>query len=123
MQRINKSRVATQTKTEMKQDRWALIARAPIRKEKWWQFWKPVVIRVGLKVFTVSEFAEVLTRGVPELTNLKAMQAASELVDSAMVNDVGTAVVISATQQEADRHRMRLAAQCPDLTLTVEAMD
>ncbi|CAE8635951.1 unnamed protein product, partial [Polarella glacialis] len=124
MKRITKTRAATQTK--LKQEMWAVLVRAPLRKDRWWQFWKPVGIILGLKVLAVPEFAELLGKGLPELAPEKALQVAGQLVESAFASDdrFGTAVVVGdcKSAQVAEECRRRLRAENPDMNVSVEQM-
>eukprot|EP00930_Biecheleria_cincta_P036731 TRINITY_DN25171_c0_g1_i1.p1 TRINITY_DN25171_c0_g1~~TRINITY_DN25171_c0_g1_i1.p1 ORF type:complete len:196 (+),score=29.18 TRINITY_DN25171_c0_g1_i1:23-610(+) len=121
MKRITKT--VTKTQTQTKKDLWGLVVNAPVRKDRWWQFWKPVVIRVGLQVFTVPEFAERLRSALPDLLTIeKAQKVASELVESAMVKDVGSALVLVDSREKAERWQRQLLASFRDLDASVVEM-
>ncbi|CAE7223352.1 Acly [Symbiodinium natans] len=112
----------TKTKTA-KTHLWGVVIRAPIWKGRWWQFWKPVLIRMGLRTYSVQQFAEKLEEALPELlTREKAQRAAGELVETALIGDIGKAVVLGDARDKAERCRQRLQATLPDLEVLVEPM-
>merc|ERR1740138_1996470 len=116
MKRQTKQKIATQvkTKTAMRQDLWAVFVRAPVCKNRWWQFWKPMTIRVGLQVLTVQAFAELLQRGIPGLAASEALRVAGELVESGLASEMGIATVMGGKRQAVEEHRRRLSAESPN---------
>ncbi|CAE8640746.1 unnamed protein product [Polarella glacialis] len=63
----------------------------------------------GKCALTVTEYAEVLTEGVPVLSRSKAYEVSTRLFESAMANDVGTAMVIGAFKKAAEEYEKKLA--------------
>lgn len=113
----------TKTRTASTRDLWGVIIRAPIQQFRW-KFWKPVEIRLGLRTLAVDDFATLLQDALPELMTLhKAKQAASELVENAMVNERnGEALLLGDAREKAERCRRQLISRVPDLEVTVQPM-
>mmetsp|Transcript_37717 Transcript_37717/g.70338 ORF Transcript_37717/g.70338 Transcript_37717/m.70338 type:complete len:186 (+) Transcript_37717:64-621(+) len=101
---------------------WGVVIGAKIWKGRWWQFWKPVMIRFGLQTCSVGQFGEMLSDALPELTPDKAQRVAGELVEDAMVNEMGKALVLGDDRDKAERCRQRLQAKFPGLEVLVEPM-
>lgn len=78
-----------------------------------------ILSKDGKCALTVTEYAEVLTVGVPVLSRKRAYEVSSRLFESAMANDVGTAVVICAFKRAAEEYEHRLA----DLGLWASVME
>ncbi|CAE7240384.1 Acly [Symbiodinium necroappetens] len=116
--------VKENTKTKMATTNlWGVVICAPISKGRWWQFWKPVLIRMGLRTFSVQKFAEMLKEALPDiLSPEKAQRAAGELVETALVGEIGRAVVFGDSRDKAYRCRDRLQAMLPDLEVLVEPL-
>eukprot|EP00435_Cladocopium_sp_Y103_P005775 s713_g1.t2 len=79
-----------------------------------------VEIRLGLRTLAVDDFATLLQDALPELMTLdKAKQAASELVENAMVNERnGEALLLGDAREKAERCRRQLISRVPDLEVT-----
>jgi len=117
--------------TKTRKDMWAVLVHAPIRncRMPWCKI--PGLRRVictclkdgvepptsggasirskdGKCALTVQEYAEVLAEGVPVLSRSKAYEVSSKLFESALVNDVGTAMVIGAFKKAAEEYQQKL---------------
>eukprot|EP00933_Yihiella_yeosuensis_P035744 TRINITY_DN29332_c0_g1_i1.p1 TRINITY_DN29332_c0_g1~~TRINITY_DN29332_c0_g1_i1.p1 ORF type:complete len:239 (+),score=38.38 TRINITY_DN29332_c0_g1_i1:30-746(+) len=127
-----KQKVKDRTQTKTQKDIWAVLVHSKIRncRMPWCKIpgLKSVVCtclkegvtppanggaaiwsKDGQRAFTVSEYAEVLNEGVSVLDAKKAYEVSSRLFESAMVDDVGTAMVIGADKKAALEYERKLA--------------
>mmetsp|Transcript_32419 Transcript_32419/g.70531 ORF Transcript_32419/g.70531 Transcript_32419/m.70531 type:complete len:230 (-) Transcript_32419:65-754(-) len=130
-QKITKVNVDTTTKSKTQRDMWAVMVHAPIRNCRMPMCKIPGLRKIictclkdgitpptnggaairskdGKCALTVTEYAEVLSDGVPVLSRSKAYEVASRLFESAMQNDVGTTVVISTFKKGALEYEKKL---------------
>mmetsp|Transcript_49492 Transcript_49492/g.107772 ORF Transcript_49492/g.107772 Transcript_49492/m.107772 type:complete len:241 (-) Transcript_49492:96-818(-) len=121
----------TESQTATSRDMWAVMVHAPIRNchMPWCKI--PGLRRVictclkdgitpptsggasirskdGKCALTVTEYAEVISEGVPILPRSKSYEVASRLFESAMQNDIGTAMVIGTFKKGAEEYEQRL---------------
>ncbi|CAK0895984.1 unnamed protein product, partial [Prorocentrum cordatum] len=126
--RVTKTRTLTQTQTQTKsqtksqtktENRWALLVHAPARQNRWWQFWKPIAIRVGLAELTVRQFSDLLADAVGELSPSDTFRAACALAESAMMNEIGIAAIVSAERHVVEKYQQQLRRRIPHLDVSV----
>ncbi|CAK0864546.1 unnamed protein product, partial [Prorocentrum cordatum] len=110
-------------------DFWAVMAHAPIvncncnsplNKLPFVKRWtckcpgsrgsKVIKTKDGRCALTVTEYAEVLSQGIPLLSRNRAYKVASTLFESALANPVGTVMIIGTFKTAAKEYEERLTA-------------
>lgn len=71
---------------------------------------KVIKTKDGRCALTVTEYAEVLSQGIPLLSRNRAYIVASKLFESALANPVGTVMIIGTFKKAAQEYEERLTS-------------